>query len=254
MIVGVIGTGLIGSSIGIRAKELGWHVIGFDADAAAARQAREHGAIDEVATLETISERADTIVIAAHINGTIAHLERLRVAPPRNARLVIDVSSVKAPIVAAARGVKHFVATHPMAGSERSGPAAAKRGVFEGKTWLYVPTGDRELDWRAVDFIGAFGAIPFEIKADEHDRIVAFTSHLPQILATLFARSGKTGTDAYMGPTAKELLRLSRSSDAMWHDILQHNRENIARELRALAQHARDAADDLERVYKAGER
>jgi prephenate dehydrogenase len=209
-----------------------------------------------MATREDIGERADVIVIAAHINGTLAELERLRFSPPRKARLVIDVSSVKDPVVAAARGVKNFVATHPMAGRERSGPTAATRDVFEGRTWLYVPTGDRELDWRAVEFIGVFGAIPFEVDAREHDRIVAATSHLPQIIATLFARNlahhpQAAKLEAYMGPTAKELLRLSRSSDAMWHDILENNRENIAEQLHALARALNEAADDLSHVYKA---
>lgn len=254
MMLGIIGTGLIGSSMGIRARELGWQVLGFDTNPAAAREALEHRAIDEIATREQIGERADVIVIAAHINGTLAELERLRFSQPRKARLVIDISSVKAPIVAAARGVKDFVATHPMAGRERSGPGAATRDVFEGKTWLYVPTGDRELDWRAVEFIGIFGAIPFEVDAREHDRIVAFTSHLPQILATLFARHlaqhpEAAKLDAYMGPTAKELLRLSRSSEAMWHDILENNAEPIAEELHSLARALNEAAENLPRVY-----
>jgi prephenate dehydrogenase len=247
MNLGIIGTGLIGSSIGIRAQEIGWNVLGFDTNAQAAEEALRHRALTEVVTRAGIYENADTIVIAAHINGTIAELQEMRFRQPRKARLIIDISSVKAPIVQAARGVRNFVATHPMAGRERSGPAAATRDVFEGKTWLYVPTGDREIDWRGVEFIGTFGAIPFEIDAEKHDRTVAFTSHLPQVLATLFANRTTPGTEAYMGPTAKELLRLSRSSPAMWHDILEANRENICRELRALADDIMHSCRLLER-------
>ena len=256
MILGVIGTGLIGGSIGIRAQELGWRVLGYDVNGAAAQDALAHGAIQEAVRREDILESADVIVIAAHVNGTIAELERMRFTQPRKARLIVDISSVKAPIVQAAHGVKNFVATHPMAGRERSGPTAATRDVFEGKTWLYVPTGDRELDWRAVEFIGTFGAIPFEVNAQEHDRTVAYTSHLPQILATLFARRlCDRNADAYMGPTAKELARLSRSSPAMWHDILDSNRENVCRELRALAADLSAVAQGLERgenLYQRG--
>ena len=249
MTLGIIGTGMIGGSIGIRARELGWRVIGFDANPEAAQEARVRGAIDEIARREEIDERADVIVIAAHIAGTISEIERLRFTQPRKARLIIDISSVKAPIVEAARGLTNFVATHPMAGRERSGPSAAARDVFEGKTWLYIPTGDRELDWRAVEFIGAFGAIPVEADAIEHDRIVAVTSHLPQVLATLFASRlsrPEVQIDAFMGPTAKELLRLSRSSMDMWRDILDANRENIGVELRALARDLEEAAAALE--------
>lgn len=247
--VGIIGTGMIGGSIGIRARELNWRVLGYDANHEAAQEARVRGAIDEIATREQIDERADVIVVAAHIGGTLAEIERLRFSGPRNARLIIDISSVKAPIVEAACGLRNFVATHPMAGRERSGPSAATRDVFEGKTWLYIPTGDRELDWRAVEFIGAFGAIPVEADAVEHDRIVACTSHLPQVMATLFAgRLSRAGAhvEPFMGPTAKELARLSRSSPAMWRDILIHNRENVCAELRGLAADLRIAAQALE--------
>jgi prephenate dehydrogenase len=209
----IIGTGLIGASIGMRAREFGWRVVGFDARADAAEEAVRYGAIDEAVSREAIDERADVLVIAAHISGTIAELQRMRFTQPRNARLIIDIASVKAPIVQAARGVRNFVATHPM----------------------------------AVEFIGALGATPVDVDADEHDRTVAFTSHLPQVLATLFARRAGAGVEPYMGPTARELMRLSRSSAAMWHDILDANRENICSEVRALAGDLLRACDDLER-------
>lgn len=249
MTIGIIGTGMIGGSIGIRARELGWRVIGYDANPEAAQEARVRGAIDEIVRREEMDERADVVVIAAHISGTLAEIERLRFTQPRKARLIIDISSVKAPIVEAAQGVRNFVATHPMAGRERSGPSAAARDVFEGKTWLYIPTGDRELDWRAVEFIGAFGAIPVEADAVEHDRIVAVTSHLPQVIASLFATRlarPEVQVQAFLGPTAKELLRLSHSSVDMWRDILDSNRENIGVELRALAHDLEEAAAALE--------
>lgn len=246
--LGIIGTGMMGSSIGIRARELGWRVTGFDLDAQAAEEAVQCGAIDAAKSREEICSDADVIVIATHIGGTLVEMERMRFSPPRKARLIIDIASVKAPIVAAARGLKNFVATHPMAGRERSGPEAATRDVFEGKMWLYVPSGDSELDWRAVEFIGAFGAIPFEVDAAEHDRIVALTSHVPQIVSNCFAARLRDDVAPFMGPTARELSRLSRSSDAMWRDILAANSGNIARELRALAADLNETAGQLERA------
>lgn len=246
--LGIIGTGLIGGSIGLRARELGWRVMGCDADARAAEEAAACGAIDRAVPRAVILEQADAVVIASHTSATIAELEAMRAEPPRAAKLILDVASVKVPVVRAGRGLRNFVATHPMAGRERSGAPAATRDLFEGKTWLYVPTGDRELDWRAVEFIGAFGATPVEVDAQEHDGIVAFTSHVPQVFATLFARSAeqRTGIDAYMGPAAREFLRLSRSNPHMWHDIIEANRTNIARELRLLAEQLARAADDIE--------
>ncbi len=246
--LGIIGTGMMGTSIAIRARELGWRVTGFDLVPRAAEEAVQSGAIDASASREEIYDNADVIVIAAHIGGTLTEIERMRFMRPRKARLIIDISSVKGPIVAAARTLKNFVATHPMAGRERSGPGAATRDVFEGKMWLYVPSGDSELDWRAVEFIGAFGAIPFEVDAAEHDRVVALTSHVPQIVANCFAARLRDDVAPFMGPTARELSRLSHSSDTMWRDILAANSANIARELRALASDLNETAGSLERV------
>ena len=246
--LGILGTGLLGASIGLRVRELGWRVIGFDTDAQAAEEAAACGAIDLAVPRAEVLEQSDTIVIASHTGATIAELEAMRVEPPRAAKLIIDIASVKAPVVRAGRGLRNFVATHPMAGRERSGASAATRDLFEGKTWFYVPTGDRELDWCVVEFIGAFGATPVEVNAQEHDRIVAFTSHVPQVFATLFARSAeqRTGIDAYMGPAARDFLRLSRSNTHMWHDIIEANHTNIARELRLLAEQLARTADDIE--------
>lgn len=238
MIVGIIGTGLMGGSIGMCARAAGHEVIGYDADAQAAGRALHRGAIDAVAARQEIDERAETIVIAAHTRVTIAELERLRDCAPPKARLILDISSVKAAVVRAAEGLKHFVATHPMAGSERSGPGAAVPDLFRRRTWLYVPTADEELNARARDFIVQCGGIPVPVDAAEHDRIVACTSHLPQVLATLFAQGLCAHDDAecYLGPAAHELVRLSRSNTRMWADILQENAQNVCRELRAFAE------------------
>ncbi len=243
MTLGIIGTGLIGASIGIRAREMGYCVAGFDLEKAAAREAARLGAIDRCVSRAQLLEAADTIVIAAHVGGTLAEIERMRCEPPR-ASMIMDVSSVKGAIVRAARGLRNFVATHPMAGRECSGPSAAKRDLFDGKTWFYVPTGDAQLDRHAAQFIGALGSRPVAIDADAHDRAVALTSHVPQILANAFAARLPEESTA-LGPAARELLRLSRSGQAMWRDILHANSANICKELRALAVDLERAAQTL---------
>lgn len=250
--VGIAGTGLIGASIGLRARELGWRVVGFDADPDVCERARELGALDACTPLEALYESCDTVVLAMHTSGTLRELDRLRAAAPAHASLIIDVASVKAPVTEAAQGIAAFVATHPMAGAERSGPGAARATLFSDKPWLYVrPAGDA-LNARAVHFLAALGARPVAIDAAEHDARVALTSHVPQVLATLFAarirdNGGAADLDPYCGPTARELLRLSRSSVAMWRDILDANNVNVAAELRQLAQALLEAAAALER-------
>lgn len=249
--VGIAGTGLIGASVGLRARELGWHVLGFDADPDVCERARELGALDGCVSREALYASCDTVVLAMHTSGTLRELDRLRAEPRIFASLIIDVASVKAPVSDAGRGIANFVATHPMAGAERSGPAAARSTLFSDKPWLYVRPDDDALNTRAVHFLAALGARPVAIEAAGHDARVALTSHVPQVLATLFAQrirenGGAADLDPYCGPTARELMRLSRSSAAMWRDILQANGANVAAELRQLAKAMLDSAAALE--------
>jgi prephenate dehydrogenase len=236
-IVGIVGTGLIGGSIGLRARQNGFRVIGFDANRDALDSAAMAGAIDEPVARGELLASADVIAIAVPVDSTLGELGALRESPEIRATLVFDVASVKAPIVNAARGVAHFVATHPMAGSERSGPAAARADLFEGKPWLYVPPGHADLEKRARAFIESMGGLPSSVEASEHDRIVALTSHLPQALAFAFARRVNALGDAakpMCGPVAHELLRIGESNPLMWDPIFAANRPNIEEELRAL--------------------
>jgi prephenate dehydrogenase len=248
-VLGIVGIGLIGGSIGMRARRDGALVVGYDAEPGALAEAIEVGAIDFGATRDELYARAGTVVIAAHVDASIAEIERLKHEGPLRASLIVDVGSVKAPIVDAAQGLEQFVATHPMAGTERSGVRAGRAALFEGKTWAYVASGDDALDARARALIGSFGAVPMPVDAVEHDRIVAFTSHLPQIIASCYA--GQVGDrrseafDALTGVTARELLRLGESGFTMWRDILAANAANVEPDLRALATALMEAADAL---------
>lgn len=247
-VVGIVGTGLIGGSIGLRARELGWRVLGYDADPQAATQALRRKAIDEIVSKEAIYARSTIVVLATHVNGTLEELERINRLDARKQLLILDVASVKVPIVRAASGLHNFVASHPMAGAERSGADAADAGLFAERPWLYVPTGNHALDEQARQFITAIGGIPVAVTAQEHDATVALTSHLPQVFSSLFARRLSTkNADPYCGPAARELLRLSRSSAPMWRDIMQANHRNLAAELRGLAQDLLQTADALDR-------
>ena len=250
--VGILGTGLIGASVGLRARELGWRVLGCDIDDAAEQAALACGALDEIAPREAIYERCTTIVLAMHVRGTLKEIARMQAHRPARASLVLDVASVKAPIASAAAGLDYFIASHPMAGAERSGAPAARATLFSDRPWLYVRSGSRALNERAVQFIGSLGARPIAIDEQVHDKAVALTSHVPQMMATLFAgrlqeREPLENPTPYCGPTALELLRLSRSSIAMWRDIFQANGENVGAELRVLASEFERAADALER-------
>jgi len=248
--VGIFGVGAIGGSIGLRARRNGARVIGADCDAAALELAREVGAVDDIASAEQLPKIVDVLVLAAHLQPTLDEIERLKAVGGSMPSLIIDGSSVKLPVVQAASGLRNFVATHPMAGTERSGARAASADLFDDRTWAYVPTGDDALDARAREFIESMGAIPFGISAEEHDRTVALTSHVPQIVAWCYAkllRAQGVDVEKLCGPVARELLRISGMSDAMWRDILSANANNIEPQLRELAGELRDAAVALRR-------
>jgi len=232
--LGIIGVGSIGGSIALAAQRRGWSTIGYDRDPLAS----------DCAGPQDVYDRADVLVIATHLESSMRLLRELAVTPPARARLILDVASVKVPILDAAAGLSHFVASHPMAGTERSGRAAASAELFDGRTWAYVPGRDAASNERARTFIEQLGAHPVAVDPYVHDRVVALTSHVPQVVASavaahvreLAATAGDGVVDALCGPAARELLRLSRSGVDMWRDILYANAAEVAPQLRTIAE------------------
>jgi prephenate dehydrogenase len=251
--LGIVGTGLIGGSVGAAARRGGWHVLGCDARPESAAEALEVGAIDEVCTREELYARSDVVVIAAYVDGTIDELRRLAVERPSHPRVIIDVASVKRDVTLAGRDVPRFIPAHPMAGTEHSGAKHARGDLFDGRTWAYTPIGDADAEDAARAFISSLGAAPLAIDAEAHDRIVARTSHVPQLVASAFATQMREAIedpgafDALCGTTARELMRLGSASVAIWRTVLPANAEHVIPELRSLATRLEFAADALER-------
>lgn len=246
--VGILGTGLIGASIGMRARERGMRVVGSDAREQHAQLALRRGALDAVGARADVLA-CDVVVLASPLAATVADLHAADVRALQ-ASLLLDVASVKGPIADAGAGIARFVASHPMAGSERSGPGAADASLFVGRPWPYVPAADATATAAAQRFIREMGATPYAVDASAHDRIVARTSHVPQLFAWLMARrfdeDDSATVDGLMGPVARELSRLSRSDKALWREILLANAANVASELRVLSRQLGEAADALE--------
>lgn len=246
--LGIIGVGAIGGSIGLRARRNRLSVAGYDCDPAALDDARRAGAIDTVATHDELLHTCETVVIAAHLEATLAEIAALYKLQDPAPALIIDVASVKVPVATAAARLRNFVATHPMAGSERGGMQGARADLFQGRPWAYVPTGDAQLDARASDFIALLGGLPLAMSADAHDRIVAITSHVPQVVAYRFARllrESDRDAERLCGPVARELLRIASMNPEMWREIFAANSTNIERELRRLSAELTAAADEL---------
>ncbi len=226
----IIGLGLIGGSLARDLASKGIRVRAYDANAdelaAAVRDGVVHERLD--ASLAGV-EGAELVVIAVPVDAAIVVLRRL--APhAASARLITDVGSTKARIVATASDVglsERFVGSHPMAGGHRSGWGASCTNLFEGARVYLCPTADstesavnlaREL-WQSL------GARPTCSTPEEHDRALAWTSHLPHIVSTAAAlalsRAG-IGREE-LGPGGRDVTRLAGSSPDVWTAIARDN-------------------------------
>jgi prephenate dehydrogenase len=243
---------LIGGSIALRARELGWRVVGWDPDPAAVAVGLRRGALSaDAASLRALAQEAEVLVLAGPVDATLAHLVELA-ASASPVPLIIDVGSVKAAVARAGRKLAAFVPTHPIAGSESSGALAARADLFLGRRWAYEPAVRLPARERALRFIAAMGATPFAVDSQAHDRTIALTSHLPQLLAAalgarLEARLDQPETLPLCGSGMRSMLRLGASSFSMWEPILAANARPLAQEVGALAAILSEAARSLER-------
>jgi prephenate dehydrogenase len=231
----IVGLGLIGGSLGMAARARGWR-IGFLDPAVDEAAARRCGAADR--KVEQI-ENADLVVLATPVDVALRLLEQLPAA-----QLTTSVCSVMGPLSTAARrrGLR-FTAGHPLAGSQRRTLAAARADLFTGVRW-FLESGDEPLLGSLVADCGATADVvdPFE-----HDRAVAMTSHLPQVLSTSLAASIEAaGIDVrrFGASGLATFLRLAGSDPSVWTPILEANRENLVTSLDEVIRRARRIAQE----------
>ncbi|MGH9629125.1 MAG: prephenate dehydrogenase [Bryobacteraceae bacterium] len=237
--VAIVGVGLIGGSFGLALQKAGFkgRILGVSS-APTLEQALAAGAIHAPASLEEAAQQADLIYLAQPISRiieTITALEELA----RPACLVTDAGSTKAQIVLHAANTLTrcgFLGGHPMAGRESRGVTSADADLFRGKTYVLTPRDGRELNTPlASDFvawIARIGGLPVTLTPEEHDRTVAFTSHLPQMastaLAAALAENLSSDTEYKVsGPGLIDTTRLALSSFEIWSDIVQTNTSDI---------------------------
>jgi prephenate dehydrogenase len=249
--VAIIGLGLIGGSLARDLAALGWRVVAADRDPTALNDAMAAGIVDEgfdagvAQGLEPGDPArgtlglAEVVVVATPLAPAIDVVRWLAgTAPP--AAVVTDVVSTKRTIVAAAREAGlagRFVGGHPMAGDHRSGWRASRPGLFAGApVWLCREGADAAAVERVARLWTAVGSIPREIDAAAHDRLVAWSSHLPQIVASaLGAVLGRAGVVASeLGPGGRDATRLAGSDPGLWSEILLDNADVLDPALDAL--------------------
>jgi prephenate dehydrogenase len=226
----IAGLGLIGGAVGMALRRAGWRVLYVDPHVSE-EDARRSGAADARAER---GDDADVFVVATPVDVA-------RELVRDTSGVVTSVCSVMEPLRAV--GHPHFVAGHPMAGHHESGLANAHRVVLANAPWFL----DGEIPI-VSDVVRACGAEAIRVDAGEHDAAVALTSHLPQVLSTaLFAYlSGQPDVSRFAGAGLRS-FRLAASDGAMWHSVLEANRENLRPHAEAIAKLVRAIIEGDER-------
>ena len=234
----VVGTGLIGASLGLAARARGIAVSGWDPDASALDAAAARGAVEPASSLEEALEGAELAVVAAPVAEVPAQVAAVLEATG-DGTTVTDVASTKERPVAAAGGSPRFVGGHPMAGSEGRGAEGASAGLFEGATWFLTPTAatDAERHRLVHSFVADLGAFPIAIDPAAHDRLVALISHVPHVLANVIVNSAGQGRVeghdalASAGGSLRDMTRIAGANPRMWIDVFLDNADAVREEL-----------------------
>lgn len=255
--VRIVGAGLLGSSIGLALRGLGVEVQLDDVSPTSVRLAADYGAGRAAADAD-----APTLVVVCVPPDVTADIVARELAAHPDA-VVVDVASVKAPILAdlRARGadVSRYLGTHPMAGRERSGPLAGRADLFVGRPWVIAAHDGISYERGSLvdDLILDLGAIPVEMDPDEHDRSVATVSHAPQMVSTLMAARLEHAADEALrlaGAGVRDVTRIAGSDPRLWVQILASNGPAVAEQLRAVRADLDAVIDALDDIDAAGSR
>ncbi|KQR65025.1 prephenate dehydrogenase [Frigoribacterium sp. Leaf172] len=235
--VRIVGSGLLGTSIGLRLRQHGVDVILDDVSPAARSLAIDYGA----GRAPSDDDRPTLVVVAVppDVTATIVASELQRFPEA----LVTDVASVKvAPLVelrALGADVSRYIGSHPMAGRERGGAVSARADLFIGRPWVIA--GHDDITYRRAaaveDLALDLGATPIEMTPEEHDAGVALVSHVPQVVASLMASRLAEAPDSSLdlaGQGVRDVTRIAASDPALWVQILGANASRVVDVLRAL--------------------
>jgi prephenate dehydrogenase len=233
----IIGVGLIGGSIGLalRERKLARNIVGIGRRRESLEKALSRGCITQISTsLAEGVKQAELIVVCTPVESIAQHVCEAAAAAPAGC-FITDAGSTKAQLVAAAEKILAatlpqipFVGSHPIAGSEKSGPGAAAAHLFEGRIVVMTPT--ERTDPAAVAAVEGFwkslGAHVTQMQPEEHDAILARTSHLPHLVASALAAMTRASRDSLplTGTGWKDTTRIAAGSPELWSQIFLANR------------------------------
>lgn len=238
MTVTIIGVGLIGGSMALALKEDGFatKIIGVDANKLNQAKALELKLVDEVLPLYEAVVKADVIILAIPVSACETMLPQL--LDNISNQIIIDTGSTKENLTEAVKGHAkrgRYVATHPMWGTEFSGPEAAVYGAFKNKAMVICNKEDSDADAVATteDLIKALGMYTVYMNAKDHDVHIAYVSHISHITSFALANTvleKEKEEDAIFGLASagfESTVRLAKSNSEMWVPIFKQNRENV---------------------------
>lgn len=236
----LIGVGMIGGSFAWSLKQAGIveQVIGVDIDSHELQTAGELGIIDNQSTIEALQD-IDVIVIATPVGAMASVFSQLKSKDFLSKAVITDVGSTKGSVIQAAKDSlgflpANFIPSHPIAGREHIGVAYAEDRMFYEHRAIITP--HEQADEQAITVVKALweacGATVDLMTAEQHDKILAATSHLPHVLAyavmeSLTTTAYETPIFTYAAGGFKSFTRTASSSPVMWRDICLHNREEI---------------------------
>jgi prephenate dehydrogenase len=236
--IAIVGTGLIGGSLAIQLheKKLSSRLIGVDANLAHAQEALELELVDELLSLEDAIAQSDVIVLAIPVDSLVSLLPRI--LDQVDQQIVLDLGSTKSQLIEAVKDHHkrgRYVATHPMWGTEYSGPAAAVRGAYENKAVIICNAAESDADalqWVKMMY-KKIGMHLLDMEAKAHDLHAAYVSHISHItsfaLANTVLQKEKEENAIFELASAgfESTVRLAKSNPAMWVPIFLQNRENV---------------------------
>lgn len=238
----VIGTGLIGGSLALGAKDFYEEakIYGIDSNENHLKEAMALGVIDEVAVFEDLVN-ADFVILSVPVDVSLEYLPKVLDVIPESA-IVFDVGSTKNPICEAVANHprrRNFMAAHPIAGTEFSGPSAAIKGLFQDKTNIIceVEKTTFKLQEKALDLFKSMGMRIRYMDPKSHDKHIAYVSHLSHISSFMLGKTvinkEKDEQDIFdmAGSGFESTVRLAKSSPAMWTPIFKQNKKQVVKTL-----------------------
>ena len=240
--IAVIGLGLIGGSLAKAiAERTDYHIMAKNRTRSTLLQAIEDGAVHEELTDENISQ-ADMIILGLYPEEAVEYMKSIGDRVKKSA-LVIDVSGIKRyicekmPPIAEKHGFV-FVGTHPMAGKEKGGYFNSEAALFQGSSFIITPTGgehSEQVEW-LTEFASDLGfGMHVICSPEEHDRMIAFTSQLPHVLANAYVQSPQClNHRGFSAGSYRDVSRVANINAKLWSELFLENREPLIEELQEL--------------------